>query len=255
MAGALRVISRPARPRPARVRAGRLRRRRPAARERGRRADGLLPGHRPALARAAVRARRPRGRLPQRVRPDADPAHRGGERRGASREILDDLEGRARDVDGRARASPAERPAIDVRRRHALPRPGLRDPGPPLGARRARRARRSASTGSTSSCTASACRTPRPRSSTCARSATARADAELPSAERRQRRVGAIADERAILFEGSGADAIYDRAKLRPGAPLRRPGDRDRVRLHDRRPPGYGAEVDRYFNILIRPAA
>ena len=45
---------RPARPRSARVRAGGLRRRRPAARQRGRRADGLLPGHRPAVAGAAV---------------------------------------------------------------------------------------------------------------------------------------------------------------------------------------------------------
>ena len=72
---------RPARPRPARVRAGRLRRRRPAARQRGRRADGLVPGHRPALAGPAVRARRPRRRLPQRVRADADPAHRGRVRR------------------------------------------------------------------------------------------------------------------------------------------------------------------------------
>ncbi len=69
---------RPARPRPARVRARRLRRRRPAARQRRRRADGLLPGHRPALAGPLVRARRPRGGLPQRVRADADPAHRRG---------------------------------------------------------------------------------------------------------------------------------------------------------------------------------
>ena len=43
---------RAARPRPARVRAGRLRRRRPAARQRGRRADGLVPGDRAAVARA-----------------------------------------------------------------------------------------------------------------------------------------------------------------------------------------------------------
>ncbi len=43
---------RAARPRPARVRAGGLRRRRPAARQRRRGADGLVPGDRPALAGA-----------------------------------------------------------------------------------------------------------------------------------------------------------------------------------------------------------
>ena len=48
----------------------------PAARQRGRGADGLLPGHRPALAGPAVRAGRPRRGLPQRVRADADPPHR-----------------------------------------------------------------------------------------------------------------------------------------------------------------------------------
>ena len=88
---------RPARPRPARVRARGLRRRRPAARQRGRRADGLLPGDRPALAGAAVRAGRPRRRLPQRVRADADPAHRRGDRRRSCAAILDGLDARARE--------------------------------------------------------------------------------------------------------------------------------------------------------------
>ena len=48
MAGALRARLRAARPRPARLRARRLRRRRPAARERGREADGQLPRDRAA---------------------------------------------------------------------------------------------------------------------------------------------------------------------------------------------------------------
>ena len=54
MAGALRVISVAARPRPARVRARGVRRCRAAARERGRGADGLVPGDRAAVAGAAL---------------------------------------------------------------------------------------------------------------------------------------------------------------------------------------------------------
>ncbi len=91
--------------------------------------------------------------------------------------ILEELGGRARDwMDSEGIAG--VRPAPQLRRRHALPRPGLRDPG-----RARRRARcaptasaisRSASTRCTSSSTASACTPPRARSSTCARSATAR---------------------------------------------------------------------------------
>ena len=73
---------RPARPRPARVRARRLRRRRAAARQRGRGADGLVPGDRPAGAGPALRDRRPRRRLPRRVRADATSGSLGrGERR------------------------------------------------------------------------------------------------------------------------------------------------------------------------------
>ena len=73
MAGALRARLRAARPRPPRVRACRLRRRRASSRERHGSAHGLLPGDRPARARAALRDRRPRGRLPRRVRPDLHP--------------------------------------------------------------------------------------------------------------------------------------------------------------------------------------
>ena len=74
---------------------------------------------------------------------------------------------------------------------------------------------RSASTRCTSSSTASACRTPRPRSSTCARSATAsRPTPELPHGRAGGADAsGAIVDEHAILFEGERADA-----HLRPRA-------------------------------------
>ena len=103
---------RPARPRPARVRARRLRRRRAAARQRGRRADGLLPGDRAAVARAAVRAGRPRRRLPQRVRADADPAHGRGRRRRAARDRWTSSR-RARASGWRRRASPPSAQHVD----------------------------------------------------------------------------------------------------------------------------------------------
>ena len=74
---------RSARPRPARLRARRLRRRRAAARERPGEADGLVPRDRPARAGPSLRDRRPRRRLPRRVRADAtsgsSPTPSGGE--------------------------------------------------------------------------------------------------------------------------------------------------------------------------------
>ena len=76
----------------------------PAARERGRGAHGLVPGDRAAVAGAAVRARRPRRRLPQRVRPHADPADERGDGRGDPRDPRRARGPRAR-VDGRARTS------------------------------------------------------------------------------------------------------------------------------------------------------
>ena len=96
-----------ARPRPARLRARRLRRRRPAARERAREADGLVPGDRPARAGPALRDRRPRRRLPRRVRPDVHPPAR---RRRAGR-------GRARSSTGSARARRLARGRGHPRRR------------------------------------------------------------------------------------------------------------------------------------------
>ena len=238
MAGALRVDQRPARPRPARVRAGRLRRRRPVHANARRRADGLVPGDRAALAGAAVRAGRPRGRLPQRVRPDADPADRE-----ASADGSDDprrARGPGARVDGRA-GHRRRRPAHRVRRRHALSRPGLRDPGAVGGA--GARGSRSASTNCTSSSTASGCRTRRRRSSTCAPSAPATGpQPELPEEE-----------PRAAAREGSPARRRR-RATTAPAAPGIIPGpsivtefDSTTVILD-----GYVAEVDRYFNLLIR---
>ena len=64
----------------------------------------------------------------------------------------------------------------------------------------------------------------------------------------------AAADAGEILFEGERRHTpIFDRATLQPGQRLRGPAivtefDSTTVVL-----PGYAAEVDRYFNILIRP--
>ena len=133
---------RAARPRPARVRARRLRRRRAAPRERGGRDHGLVPRARAAGARAALRDRRPRGRLPGRVRADVHPRAR---RRRPGRGRLDPRGARrARPRVARRRGHPRGRPLDHVHRRHALPPAGLRDPGrdrPGRGAGRARRAR------------------------------------------------------------------------------------------------------------------
>ena len=66
--------------------------------------------------------------------------------------------------------------------------------------------------------------------------------AEAGAADRRARRgrtpSAAVVDEHEIVFDGERVPTkIYDRSKLEPGAPARGPGDRDRVRLDDRRPP------------------
>ena len=155
---------------------------------------------------------------------------RDDDRRGRRRTILDELGGRARawmDAEGIAEPSSSGH----LRGRHALPRPGLRDPGAD-SASATSRGSRSASTRCTSSSTASACPTPPRRSSTCARSATARG--RRPSC-RRAEPGGADASRRRDRRAAS-ADAIYDRAPLRPGHRFSGPGDRDRVRLHHRRP-------------------
>ena len=111
-----------------------------------------------------------------------------------------------------------------------------------------------ASTTCTSSSTASACPTRRRRSSTCARSAPA------PGRRRSCRRASRTAARRPPPTRGrscSRASAATRRsstaATLQPGQRLSGPAivtefDSTTVVL-----PGYAAEVDRYFNILIRP--
>ncbi len=118
---------RPAGPRPARVRARRLRRRGPAARERDGEADGLVPGGRPAGARAPVRDRRPRRRLPRRVRPDVHQARGRGRPGGRGHDPR--RPGRARGGMARGGGDRARVARHLLRRRHALPPAGLRDPG------------------------------------------------------------------------------------------------------------------------------
>ena len=81
---------------------------------------------------------RPCRRLPQRVRADADPAHRRGHRRRAARDFGRARRARPR-VDGGA-GNRRGRAARRLRRRHALPRPGLRDPGAAGRSLRPRRA-------------------------------------------------------------------------------------------------------------------
>ena len=117
---------------------------------------------------------------------------------------------------------------------------------------------RSASTRCTSSSTASACTPPRARSSTCGRSATARC--RSPSSRRARPGgadpSGAVVEEHAILFEGKNVPTrIYDRSKLSPGARIPGPAvvtefDSTTVVL-----PGFTAEVDIHFNLLINPGA
>jgi N-methylhydantoinase A len=66
----------------------------------------------------------------------------------------------------------------------------------------------------------------------------------------------ALTDEHRIYFDGKFLSTfIYDRTKLRPGNRMNGPAivtemDATTVIL-----PGFTAEVDRYFNILIQPEA
>ena len=78
---------------------------------------------------------------------------------------------------------------------------------------------------------------------------------ELPLGEAaRHRRVGAVVDEHQVWFDGQQhATTIYDRARLEPQMRFEGPAivtefDSTTVVL-----PGYAAEVDVNFNILITP--
>ena len=258
MAGALRARLRAARPRPARLRAGRLRRRRPAARERGGEADGLVPGHRAALARPAVRGRRPRGRVPQRVR--ADPHPPGPRRRRTRSRTSSTSSAAARATGWTPRASPRRDQRLTYvadmryhRQGYEIPvalepatvrADGLGDLAERFNAlheqlygfRMHARARDR-----------------EPARGRLRR----RADARAADRDRGRRGPsGAVVEEHAIVFEGEQVPTrIYDRTKLRPGARIAGPAivtefDSTTVVL-----PGYRAEVDSNFNILINPGA
>ena len=98
---------------------------------------GTLSRDRAAVAGPAVRDRRPRRRTSATSSPGRSSGSRARRRPARCADILDELGGRARDVDGLG-GHRGRRPAAQLRRRHALPRPGLRDPG---RARRGERAR------------------------------------------------------------------------------------------------------------------
>ena len=188
-----------------------------------------------------------------RVLGDAEPAEVG--RRSSRRSA------RGRRSGSTARASPTDARTITYTADMRYHRPGLRDPGgdrPRRGRAAASPSSRSGSTCSTSSSTGSACRARRARSSTCARSARA------PCRSRSCRSAsaggadasGAVVEEHEIVFKGERLPTkIYDRAKLAPGNRFDGPAivtefDSTTVVL-----PGYAAEVDANFNILINPKA
>ena len=149
----------------------------PAARERAREADGLVPGDRPAGAGPPLRDRRPRRRLPRRVRADVHPARSAD----ASGDEVAEHPRRARRPrarsGSRARGSTSGARRISYSRGHALPPAGLRDPGrarPGRGARRrARRPRGAVQRAARAALRVPDARHRVARSSTCARSGTA----------------------------------------------------------------------------------
>ena len=158
--------------------------------------------------------------------------------------ILDELGGRA-DAWLESEGIAADTRTITLHGRHALPRAGLRDPGRDRPGRRSARSAsatsRSGSTGSTSSSTGSAC------TARAAEIVNLRAvgfgsvpKPELPLGEPAGTDAsGAVVDEQQVWFDGRAARDDG----LRPGEAaaadaVRGPGDRDRVRLDDRRPSG-----------------
>ena len=215
----------------------------PAPRERRRRAHGLVPGGRAARARAALRHRRPRRRLPRRVRADVHPRALGGGA-GRGRANARRARGPRRRV-ARERGDPGRRAHGHLHGRHAVPRPGLRDPRgdrprrDPLGRRR--RAR-----GALQPAPRAALRLPHARYGGRDRQpprrrlrerAEARAGRSASTQARTRRAPSSTSTQ--VWFEGEQhATTIYDRSKLRPRDAVRRPGDRDGVRLDHGRAPG-----------------
>ena len=126
---------------------------------------GSFPVLVPPAPGSALRDRRPRGRLPRRVRTDLHPRARRGRSRGGRLDPR--VARRAGHRLARGRGDPARVAERRVHGGHALPPAGLRDPGrrrPGGACAAASPGSTSASTCSTSSSTASACRAPRRRS-------------------------------------------------------------------------------------------
>ena len=172
------------------------------------------------------------GGLPQRVRADADPAHRRGRRRGP-RSSTSSSRGRA---SGWTRRASRRGAAHRVPRRHALPRPGLRDPG------------------------AAGSDDLEERFNDAARAALRLPDAEHGVGDRqpargRHRRPPAARAARGRAARGDARGrARTTRVDLHPGCIIPGPSivtefDSTTVILD-----GYVAEIDRYFNLLIRKA-
>ena len=154
---------------------------------------------------------------------------------GDASEILGDLEARARDWMN-AQGIAAEAPAHRVPRRHALPRPGLRDPG--AVGRRARGALQRA-----------------------ARAALRVPDAEhgvgdrQPARRRHRRPPAARAARGGAACEVALEAGTHARADLQPGAIIPGPSIVTEFDSTTVSSTATSAEVDRYFNILIRPEA
>ena len=115
----------------------------PSACERGRGDHGVVPRAHPTGAGAPLRHRRPRGRLPRRVRPDVHPRPRRRRARPGGRDPR--IARHAGHRVARRRGDRKGGAHDHVQRRHALPPAGIRDPGhsrPGRGTERARRSRR-----------------------------------------------------------------------------------------------------------------
>ena len=226
-------------PRPARLRARRLRRRRArCTRTRVAELMGSFPVIVPPAPGPPLRDRRPRRRLPRRVRPDVHPrARREAEPGEVARHPRRRSAG-ARDEWLEGEGIAEERAHDHLRRRHALPPAGLRDPG------RDRPRTRSARTASPSSRSAStapraALRVPDARHGL-ARSSTSARSASAPCRSRSCRSATRVRRGRVRRRRRRARRRLRRRAAARrrsttgrssSPAPLRRPGDRDRVRL------------------------
>ena len=220
---------------------------------------GSFPVLVPPAPGPPLRDRRPRRRLPRRVRPDVHPRARRRRRRRGRRDPRRARRARARVA--RRRGDRRGRPHDHVHGRHALPPAGLRDPG-----RRSTPTRRARGLDGLEErfnalheqlygfrMPGTACEIVNLR----AIGSGAVPKPELPVGEAGDADAsGAVAEEHEIVFKGERLPTkIYDRAKLAPGNRFDGPAivtefDSTTVVL-----PGYAAEVDVNFNILINPKA